>query len=241
MKKIVSVGMATIIAALNFGCSAFRDSTQRIEVTCNPQDAVLMINGQRYQSPATLNVRRDREVSINCSKEGMMPYQRIVEKHFSTAGVLDIAGTVVFFVPGVGLLCAGAWDLDETNVNINLVEKEGPEVLALENKTSCDDLNSQAVAKPNQQGEVSMASLKVVDYSYDSKTQKGRISVDISAYGIGARDWVIKNIGKICSSKELLMEAGHESSSGGHYRLLNESMKDGVLTIEFVAGYSDSQ
>jgi hypothetical protein len=74
-------------------------------------------------------------------------------------------------------------------------------------------------------------------YQYDARTQKGSLSVDISGHGIEAREWVVKNIGKICSSKEVLLEAGQENSTGGRYRVLNESLKDGILTIEFTAGY----
>ena len=84
---------------------------------------------------------------------------------------------------------------------------------------------------------VNFSSLKVVSYQYDSRTDKGSLSVNISDYGLEARDWVIKNIGKICSSKEVLLEAGPEKSTGGHYRVLNESLKDGVLTIDFTAGF----
>ena len=74
---------------------------------------------------------------------------------------------------------------------------------------------------------------RLVSYSYDSKTAKGILSVDIANAGIEARDWVIKNIGKIASSKELLLEAGKEPTDGGRYKVLNESLKDGILTVEF--------
>jgi hypothetical protein len=79
--------------------------------------------------------------------------------------------------------------------------------------------------------------IKVVDYKYNAKTQNGSLAVNISDCGLDARDWVIKNIGKICSSKEVLLEAGQEKNTGGHYRVLNESLKDGVLTIDFTAGF----
>ena len=75
------------------------------------------------------------------------------------------------------------------------------------------------------------------DTNYEAKTQSGSLSVDISNYGLGARDWIVQNIGKICSSKEVLLEAGQEKNTGGHYRVLNESLKNGVLTIEFTAGF----
>jgi hypothetical protein len=84
---------------------------------------------------------------------------------------------------------------------------------------------------------VSLSELKVVSYKYDDKTQRGSLSVDITGRGIEVREWVLKNIGEICSSKELLLEAGQEPRRGGHYRVLNESVKDGILTIEFTAGF----
>ena len=86
----------------------------------------------------------------------------------------------------------------------------------------------------------SAATLKVVNYIYDAKTQKGKISVDISGRDFqDARNWIVTNIGKICSDKELLLEAGQETHTGGKYRVLNESTKDGILTIDFSAGYGE--
>ncbi|MEI8243544.1 MAG: LamG-like jellyroll fold domain-containing protein [bacterium] len=74
---------------------------------------------------------------------------------------------------------------------------------------------------------------KLRSYAYDSKTAKGTLSVDIADGGLETRDWVIKNIGKIASSKELLLEAGKEPTAGGLYKVLNETLKDGILTVEF--------
>ena len=74
---------------------------------------------------------------------------------------------------------------------------------------------------------------KLISYSYDSKNAKGVLSVDIASGGMEARDWVIKNIGRIASSKEMMLEAGNEPTSGGRYKVLNESLKDGILTVAF--------
>jgi len=103
----------------------------------------------------------------------------------------------------------------------------------LESKVFDGELYQHIASNPK----INYSSLKVVSYQYDSRTDKGSLSVNISDYGLDARDWVIKNIGKICSSKEVLLEAGQEKSTGGHYRVLNESLKDGVLTIDFSAGF----
>ncbi|MFA5206835.1 MAG: SHOCT domain-containing protein [Lentisphaeria bacterium] len=79
--------------------------------------------------------------------------------------------------------------------------------------------------------------LQIIRYNYEDKTQKGVLSVDVSGRGIEAREWVVANIGKICSSKNLTIEAGKEPLTGGKYRIFNESIKDNILTIEFEASY----
>lgn len=122
--RIISVCMIAVIAFANFGCSAFKSSTQTIAVTCNPSDSILMINGQKYHSPAQVRVKRNRDVAINCYKEGYFSYQRTVGNHFATTGVLDAIGTALILVPGIGLFCSGAWDLDDTEVNIELIPNQ---------------------------------------------------------------------------------------------------------------------
>ena len=74
---------------------------------------------------------------------------------------------------------------------------------------------------------------KVLSYRYDDKSAKGIFAVDMTGKGMETRDWVVKNIGKIASSKELLLEAGSEPIAGGRYRVLNESLANNILTIEF--------
>lgn len=103
--------------------------------------------------------------------------------------------------------------------------------------SSPERMNPVAAPGEARPSDLSLSTLKVVSYQYDARTQNGSLSVDISGHGIEAREWVVKNIGKICSSKEVLLEAGQENSTGGRYRVLNESLKDGILTIEFAAGF----
>ena len=82
--------------------------------------------------------------------------------------------------------------------------------------------------------------IKVLNYQYDAKTRKGVLAVDMGGHTLDeSRDWVVRNIGRISSSKELLLEAGRETKTGGHYRLLDESVQNGVLTVGFTAGYAE--
>jgi len=82
-----------------------------------------------------------------------------------------------------------------------------------------------------------LGSNPVVSYAFDAKSNKGVLSVDIAGKGIETRNWVIKNIGQICSTKNIAIEAGKEKTleTGGHYIILNERVEDGILTIEFEA------
>jgi hypothetical protein len=74
---------------------------------------------------------------------------------------------------------------------------------------------------------------KPVSYFYNDVSSRGVLTVDIGSGGMEARDWVLKNIGKIASSKEMLLEAGSEPTTGGRYKVLNETLKDHLLTVEF--------
>lgn len=127
MKKAIqvatSISMSVILLTISTGCSAFRSSTEMISVSCNPSDSVLTINGQRYTSPAQVAVKRNRNVSINCYKDGFVPYQKTVGSHFNVTGGLDAVGTALFLLPAIGLFTPGAWSLDETDVAINLIQK----------------------------------------------------------------------------------------------------------------------
>jgi hypothetical protein len=80
-------------------------------------------------------------------------------------------------------------------------------------------------------------SIPVVSYTFDAASGMGELSVDITGRGIEVRDWIIKNVGKICSNQNIRLEAGKEPTTGGRYQILKESVKDNILTIEFKALY----
>jgi hypothetical protein len=87
---------------------------------CKPPDITLKINGDRYECPAKLDVRRNRTILIEASKEGCEPYKKMVDYHFSASGIADVVGTALIFFPVFGLLFPGAWDLDQTEFNVEL-------------------------------------------------------------------------------------------------------------------------
>ncbi len=122
MKTAFSILLSLVIT----GCSCFVPSKQQITVCAYPYDSKLYINGQVFtSSPAIADVPRNRNVQIQCAKDGYYPYGKTVDTRISTTGILDIIGCAVFLIPGIGLITSGAWCLEEDTVNIVLhpVEK----------------------------------------------------------------------------------------------------------------------
>ena len=101
-------------------CSAFNPSTQIISVNCNQPDTKLTINGERLDCPAKIYVRRDKKLLVEAYKEGYQPYTETIDYHLNKWGEYDIGGGVLILIPAFGLLFPGAWDLDQTEIEIQL-------------------------------------------------------------------------------------------------------------------------
>jgi hypothetical protein len=74
---------------------------------------------------------------------------------------------------------------------------------------------------------------EIVAYDYDEKSGKGSLSAKVASDHFLTRNWMIKKIGEIASSKRVALLAGKESLQGGSYKVLDESSQDGILTIKF--------
>lgn len=103
-----------------FGCSAFRPVNDRISINCGQPDTLLMVNGQRMDCPSSVEVQRNRMVTVQAYKSGYAGFSQNIDHHFSTTGILDVVGCLVWILPGIGIFTPGAWDLDQNTVNINL-------------------------------------------------------------------------------------------------------------------------
>jgi len=110
-------------------------------------------------------------------------------------------------------------------------------------KRTATDLGKLIVSNPQGVSVISSATdykaedFPITSYQFDAKTRRGSVVVDIGDKGFQARLWVIKNIGMVCSSKNIAMEAGRESFSGAKYTVLDESFQSGLLKIDFEATY----
>ena len=122
MKKVVATMVAFSFAVS--GCSAFVPRTQTVSAVCSEPDANLQINGQVYQGKAQFEAKKNKTVSIMCTKTGYFPAQKTIDHSLSGTGVADIIGTAFFLLPGIGLFTAGAWKLDETDVSVAMMKNE---------------------------------------------------------------------------------------------------------------------
>ena len=104
------------------GCSAFRDNTQTINITCNVPDTILKVDGDKKPCPSQVEVRRDKKITIEAYKPGYDRYYKIIDYHLSTAAKWDVVGTCAWFFPVIGFAYPGAWDLDTTEVQVELNE-----------------------------------------------------------------------------------------------------------------------
>ena len=74
---------------------------------------------------------------------------------------------------------------------------------------------------------------QITSYNYDDRKQTGSISSTVSGESFAVRKWLLVKIGEIASSKNISLKANKNTSDGGAYRVLDEKIIDGILTIEF--------
>lgn len=110
----------TALTILVTGCSTFQPDKQTLKINCNPQDIILKVDGDQHNCPGEISVRRDKKIQIEAYKAGYDRYTKLIDYHLSTAAKWDAVGTVAWFFPVFGFLSPGAWDLDETEINVVL-------------------------------------------------------------------------------------------------------------------------
>jgi hypothetical protein len=121
MKKIISITLS--ISILASGCSAFVPKTQTVTAACSEPDATLQINGgESFTGQAKVETRRDKVFSYACYKQGFYPAQKSVSYSISPTGIADFIGSMIFIIPIIGVFSPGAWDLDQTDVTINMLK-----------------------------------------------------------------------------------------------------------------------
>jgi len=110
------MAMSLSILLGSTGCSAFQPKMQSVTVSSLPSGANIEINGQRYgPAPVTMELERNKDHTI-VATSGTRSAVRNLDSKFSKTGILDVIGGIFFLVPLIGLATPGAWELDSTNV-----------------------------------------------------------------------------------------------------------------------------
>ncbi len=87
--------------------------------------------------------------------------------------------------------------------------------------------------KKLQSSNQSNGSYEITSYSYDDKMQKGTISATVTSDSFAIRKWLLVKIGEISSSKNVSLDARKNKAEGGAYQVLDESISNGILSIDF--------
>ncbi len=124
MLKVRAICISVAFSIFACGCSAFVPKTQTVKASCSAPDATIQIDGdQIYHGTAKFEARRNKPLSVSCYKEGYYPAQKNIASSINWVGIADILGTFVLVFPAVGVFLPGAWDLDETDINVTMVKQ----------------------------------------------------------------------------------------------------------------------
>ena len=115
IKKSVCVLLVCIMVSVVTGCSFFAPYKQNIYINGTPADATVVVNGNVVKIPATIEVARNKNLTIIAHKEGFKPYKVTTGYSLNTIGTLDAIGCYLLLLPGLGLLSPGAWELSNNN------------------------------------------------------------------------------------------------------------------------------
>jgi hypothetical protein len=127
--KLMALSGACAVLA---GCSVLQPRTQQIQITCAEPDAVLDVNGVKYRGHAELDAQRNKDLELTCSKTGFHTSTRRVRTSLSGTGKADAVGGLLFYVPAIGLITPGAWNLDEASITLSMVKVAPGDVVAPE-------------------------------------------------------------------------------------------------------------
>lgn len=123
MKNLFMKRVAVCLSlAIISGCSLGNSATQKLTINTTEPDSEIWVNGQmRGKSPLTVDVDRNKNVSIMARKDGFETGNRSLGTHLSEEGKMDIVGTILIGLPVIGLLSPGAWSIDETEIVIPML------------------------------------------------------------------------------------------------------------------------
>lgn len=122
-KTLVAISLVTLVLFVN-SCSLFVPRSSLVKINTVPDGAIVRYDGQSYKTPFAMKVPKNRSFHCTVSKEGYEKEALTSYQSLSATGVLDIIGGFLFIVPFAGFLSPGAYTLQQTEWNIDLVPVE---------------------------------------------------------------------------------------------------------------------
>lgn len=119
MKKIFSIITSTVTVISLANCSLVAPKTQNITVNATAPSVNISANGvNKGVTPLTFEAKRNESLQLVATKSGYKPSTYKVDRKLSDTAMLDIVGGLFLGLPFVGLLAPGAWELEQTSVQI---------------------------------------------------------------------------------------------------------------------------
>ena len=113
LKNSVALVLLCSILFTVSGCSFFAPYKQNIYIDGTPADATVVVNGVVTKTPATIEVPRNKKLTIVAHKNGFKPWKTTTDRSLNTIGTVDAIGCYLLLLPGLGMLSPGAWELDQ--------------------------------------------------------------------------------------------------------------------------------
>lgn len=107
-------------------CSFLAQTHQKVEIQTNIASAKIFVDGDLVGQGVArpfLDRGRSHRVEARHNKRRVTAY---IGQKISPAGILDLAGGVLFLVHFIGLLAPGFWELEPGELVLSLPQKELP-------------------------------------------------------------------------------------------------------------------
>lgn len=115
--------VAGLLVVCLSSCSLGVGKHQNVIINSNVP-ASLIVNGTpQGTTPQTVKAQRNKTLALVATAPGYQPATKSVDRQISSTGMLDIVGGLFIGLPFLGLLSAGAWELEESNIFLHLEKK----------------------------------------------------------------------------------------------------------------------
>ena len=122
MKKIIALTLCACL--LHTSCSMFASSKDKVIIRSSDPNATLRVDDEIVGYGNTeVRLASHREHIATADLNGRHAHAHI-GRELSLAGKLDIVGTMIFLIPGIGLLSNGCYKLDRDTVYLELPPSE---------------------------------------------------------------------------------------------------------------------